>query len=190
MTLPRWIAVPLCLLLLTGCDGPMTLRQRLVGEWVGRPESGAERVLREWPGRRGADGQVDPEDPGVVAAVEKAPATDLEVADAVEVQMQIRELGGAEMTLVGETPLEGTWTLEAVEGRRAQLEIAIAIEDEDDPLRRRFEIEFLREGEGFVMHESGADPRFGRLLFSPKNGSPATAATPKPPTPPVPSAAE
>lgn len=190
MTRPRWIAAPLCLLLLAGCDGPMTVRQRLVGEWVGRPESRAQRVLREWPGSRGADGQVDPEDPEVVAAVEKAPATDLEAADAVAVQMQLRELGTAEMMLAGEPPLEGDWTLNAVEGRRAQLEIAIDVEGEEDPLRRRFEIEFLLEGEGFVMHESGADPRFGRLLFSPKNGSPAAAAARKKPAPPEPSAAE
>lgn len=182
MTRPRRTARPLLALLLlplAGCDGAVTVNQRLAREWVGRPETAAERVLREWPGRRGADGKIDPDNPEVVRAVEEAPKTDLEGASPVVVAMRLDELGGAELTLAGEKPLEATWSVSTVEGRRAQLEIVV--EEEAGSTRRRFEIEFLRQGEGFVLQESGSDPRFGRLLFKPK-GTPAS----EPPLPPSP----
>lgn len=175
----RWIVVPLLTILVVGCDGPLTVSQRLAGEWVGRPETAAERTLREWPGRRGEDGNVDPENPEIVAAIEKALATDLEAVGPMAIQMRLDELGSATLELNGQQALEGIWSLTAVEGRRAQLEVSIDADGESEaeagaePTRRRFTIEFLRTGEAFVLQEIGADPRFGRLLFQRSGAAPA-----------------
>lgn len=166
---------------LAGCDGALSISQRLAGEWVGRPETIAERTLREWPGRL-VDDTIDDQHPEVAAAIAEAPPTDLELyAPEVEVTLELREDGVARMAMAGEQPLEGRWSLTPVEGRRAQLEIQVpkppaAEGEEAGSMRRRYEIVMLREGEGFVLREQGADRRYGRLIFERPGGVPRTNA--------------
>lgn len=175
---------PLPLLLLiaslavAGCDGTLTYGQRLAGEWVGRPETASERTVREWPTRA-----IDPDDPEIAEAAAAAPATDLEAFAGVAVRMKFSESGEAEMSLVGDVPLKGLWSVTPLEGRRGILEIETLADDDGlGAVRRRFEVEFLREGEGFVLREQGADRRFGRLLFQ-RPGAATVAATKDKPKP-------
>lgn len=173
-----WVAL---VALVSGCEGPQSISQRVLGEWVGRPETIAERTLREWPGRL-IDDAIDAENPDVAAAIAKAPRTDLELdAPDARVTLDLRERGAVRMAMTGQEPIEGRWSLTPVVGRRGLLEIqatTAAVEDADaDEARRRvYEIEMLREGDGFVLREQGADRRYGRLLFERAGGAAAPAS--------------
>lgn len=150
-----------------GCDGPATLTQRLTGEWVGRPESAAERVAREWP--TGAPAEGDPPDPELEAAIRAEPPSDIETLADQRVTMRLLADGSAELSLEGASSQSGVWVVEAGEGRRAMLDLTTSPEaDGGEAVRRRFVVEFL-DSEGFTLREQGADRRFGRLLFLPAN---------------------
>ncbi len=160
------LCIGLAALSIAGCDGALSMSQRLVGEWVGRPETAAERIVREWPARAGGK-QLTADDPEIAAAIAKAPVTDLETQAAeTRVTMRLGELGGATLSLAGEQELTGQWGITPLEGRRAQLEIEIEPATEGEkPVRRRFDLEFFKEGEAFTLREQSADRRFGRLVF-------------------------
>lgn len=145
----------LTLTALAGCGGPATLSQRFVGEWTGRAESSAERVQREWPG-----GRTD----GAGAETPDTEPTDLEKYDQLRVELQLKRLGGSRLSINGERALEGRWSLAPGEGRRATLEITIESDSVEE--RRRFQVELLPDYDHFVLQEEGADPRFGRMLFT------------------------
>lgn len=172
--------VGLLALLANGCGGALTMSQRLAGEWVGRPETVVDRTVREWPGRAGGE-QVSAETPEVAEAISKAPVSDLEAtAPEVVIQMKLGELGKATLSLDGEQPLTGRWSLTPLDGRRAQLEIEVEASseapiEESKSVRRRFDLEFFKEGEAFTLREQSADRRFGRLVFrrSGDSGKPA-----------------
>lgn len=187
------LVVAIALVLAAGCDTKLTKSQRIVGEWVGRPETAAERVVREWP-RATPDTLVDPDDQQVATAVADEPPTDLEEATGVRIAMRLTDDGKAQLSLRGDEPRRGTWELEPLDGRRAVLSIEVDKPEPEPPAegnppnapdedptasnknknasarpaeRRRFDIEFLAPGPGFVLREAGADRRFGRLLFLP-----------------------
>lgn len=144
---------------MAGCDGPTSLAQRLKGEWIGRPETIAERTVREWP-----TGPVDEDDSLLVEALADALPTDLEAAPDAQVQMRLDEAGEAELSLGGASPVKGQWVVTPIDGRRGMLEITPETAD-GAAQRRRFDVEFLPKGTAFVLREQGADGRFGRLLF-------------------------
>lgn len=196
----RWLL--LVALVATGCDGPATVAQRLTGEWVGRPESAAERTVREWPTRK-----ADPDNPEIAEAAAAAPPTDLEAFPDVRVQMRLDASGAAELSLAGGDPLTGQWVVTPIEGRRAVLEIAVVkdpnkgnAEDDNSPegadpgdalKSRRFDVELLADGKGFVLREQGADRRFGRLIFRhPGDEGPDPTITKSDQSPTPPEAAE
>ena len=143
--------------LFAGCDGALTPTGRLVGHWQGRPEAAAERTQREWP----VEGKADK------SAITSA--TDIEAFPDLRIDLQFDRSGKAQLSLDGEEELSGNWKLTAGEGRRQLLEIAIEDTEGTVTERREFEIEMLKhkedEPERLVLRESGADPRFGRLLF-------------------------
>ena len=160
--------IPLLLVtLLVGCDGALTPTQRLVGTWVGRPETAAERVEREWPGGGAWGGEKDGDSPKPNAE-ELPPPTDLEAYAELRVSMELAPLGRASLSLDGGRPLEGRWSITPGEGRRLQLEIEVD-RAQGAAERRRFEIEMVRAGddqpERFVLREAESDLRFGRLIF-------------------------
>ena len=154
--MPRLLLLTL-ITLLAGCDGALTPTGRLVGHWQGRPETAAERTEREWPSEGKADKSAT------------APATDMEVFSDLRIDLQLDHSGKAQLSLDGESELSGNWTLTPGEGKRQLLEIAVEDAEGIVTERRRFEIEMLKqeedEPERFVLRESGADPRFGRLIF-------------------------
>lgn len=160
--------------LAVGCDAPLTVSQKLEGDWVGRPESAAERTVREWPTL-----SLNPDDPEIAAAAAEAPPTDLESFETVRVEMRLGPTHEARLSLAGAEPLEGKWSVSAAEGRRAVLEISVkrGADGEGTLESRRFDVEVLKQGEGFVLREQGADRRFGRLLFR-RPGAEATATDP------------
>lgn len=161
--LPCRLAPCLIALVAMGCDGPTSLAQKLTGDWVGRPETIAERTVREWP-----TATVDEDDPLLVEALADAKPTDLEAATDVRVQMRLGDAGEAKLTLGGTRPITGEWSVTPIDGRRGLLEITPAADGEEgetSPRRHRYEVEFLPEGGSFVLREQGADGRFGRLLF-------------------------
>jgi hypothetical protein len=166
--------------LLLGCDTPLSLSQQLDGAWVGRPESAAERTVREWPTR-----EADPDDPEIAEAAAATPPTDLESFSRVRVELELNDSGQAKLTLAGDKPLVGEWALSSVEGRRGVLEIRVErgeVDGEQTFETRRFDIEALKpiDGEGFVLREQNADRRYGRLLFRrPGDETPAAAISTK-----------
>ena len=180
--LPPLLPLAFAVLFTAGCDAPLSLSQQLEGAWVGRPESAAERVIREWPTR-----DADPNDPEIAQAAAETPPTDLEAFAGVRVELELDDAGKARLTLAGEQPLAGEWSLPLVEGRRGVLEIQVERGEVDGKPTfetRRFDIEVLKptDGEGFVLREQNADRRFGRLLFRRPGDqvTPAATATPTP----------
>lgn len=175
--LPRLLSLCAAVLLL-GCDTPLSLSQQLDGAWVGRPESAAERTVREWPTR-----EADPDDPEIAEAAAATPPTDLESFSSVRVEVELNDSGKAKLTLAGAEPLVGKWSLSSVEGRRGVLEIKVergVVDGEPTFETRRFDIEALKpiDGEGFVLREQNADRRYGRLLFRrPGDETPAATTT-------------
>lgn len=151
----------LCALAVVGCEGPRSTKQRLEGEWQGRPEKSAERVLREWPRPAGGAPVADPDAERRAAA---SLPTDLEGYGVERVGLTLRGDGVAKLSLDQQPGLEGRWRMVMSEGRRAVVEIAVepAVNSEE---RRRFAIEFLPGEERFTLREEGADLRFGRLIF-------------------------
>ena len=175
--LPLLLAILACLAATGGCDAPLSLSQQLVGDWVGRPESAAERTVREWPTR-----EADPNDPEIAEAAAETPPTDLESFGSVRVELQLDDAGKAKLTLVGDKPLVGQWSLPLVEGRRGVLEIKVQrgeVKGEKTFETRRFDVEALKpiDGEGFVLREQNSDRQFGRLLFRRPGDQTTPAAT-------------
>lgn len=176
---PRRLAL-LCLAALSGCEAPMSLSQQISGDWVGRPESAAERTIREWPTR-----ELDPDDPEIAKAAAATPPTDLQSFDSLRVELSLDDSGAARLTFAGapsqakDPTLVGKWSLSSAEGHRAVLEISVERGEVDGEMTfetRRFDVEVLRpaDGAGFVLREQNADRRFGRLLFRrPGDVSPA-----------------
>jgi hypothetical protein len=167
----RRLLTALCIAALNGCDAPQSLSQQISGDWVGRPESAAERIVREWPTR-----ELNPDDPEIAKTAAATPPTDLESFDSVRVELSLDDSGAARLSFGGSPsqtegpPLVGRWSLSSAEGRRAVLEIGVQRGEVDGEMTfetRRFDIEVLRpvDGEGFVLREQNADRRFGRLIF-------------------------
>ena len=155
---------------IAGCDGPMSMTQRLEGEWQGRPETAKERVAREWPrppGEEEADA-LELELQGI-----NSQPTDLESQPEFEVGLQLNFDGTATLSLNEEDELKGRWRLLTSEGSRALIEIAVERSEPKGQELRRFEIEFIEETESFTLREEGADKLFGRLLFVRPEGSAA-----------------
>ena len=134
---------------------------------------------------RDPDREPDFDDPEIAEAAAEAPPTDLESFADVRVELELNDGGKARLTLGGEKPLVGEWSLSSVEGRRGVLEIRVErtlVNDEMTYETRRFDIETLKpiDGEGFVLREQNADRRFGRLLFRrPGDDTPAAAISTK-----------
>ncbi len=156
-----------------GCQ--QTTTARLEGTWRGVPDSRSAQLAREKErekstAKQPADGQSLAADIEEQAETKPAPPSDLESLDfAILIEFAAR--GKVTMQLVGEaTSLAGTWQIIETRPNGALVEITrLRRTPDDEQEKRRFEITF--EGEqksaGFRLKESGADPRFGLLYFSP-----------------------
>ncbi|QDU87092.1 hypothetical protein Pla175_04470 [Pirellulimonas nuda] len=154
-----------------GC-GRVTTTQRLAGEWVGRPETAAERTARQSPqalltpeeeqARRAQRGE--PTD----SAEEPAPQSDLE-AYQFEIRLELGVDGTARMSQGGGAPLDGVWRVLSSEAGEIALQVTALrpTTGSEHPEReqRRFLAELIEEDRAMVLHEEGADPQFGVLRF-------------------------
>ncbi|TWT43453.1 hypothetical protein [Botrimarina hoheduenensis] len=169
-----------------GCDTPLTIRQRLVGQWRGTPEQAAERLRREWPTAGVPASEVASE--AATSPAKELPTAERTVLESIEpfeVALDLRDDGVAQLELDGANPLTGRWQVIASEGRRATVEIEVqrAADQPAEPERRRFRIAFVRAREGqparFTLAEEGADRLFGRLLFERVSDATTTAGDPR-----------
>ncbi|TWT87541.1 hypothetical protein Mal64_30820 [Pseudobythopirellula maris] len=173
------------LLAAAGCGGPGP--SRLVGEWRGRPETAAERLVREAP--------VAAEAERLLAEAEPIKPTDLESLP-LSLMLVFDDGGGVVMTIDGGRKLTGDWRVLSVEGDERIVEIethaatppAEQTPPQDSspealpaigppsggPEKRRFVVRFVERrdeakdetaSERFVMQEQGADVGYGWLAF-------------------------
>ncbi|QDU54955.1 hypothetical protein Pan181_11400 [Aeoliella mucimassa] len=165
---------------MSGCQE--SIRDRLVGEWVGQPDTAAaaaERVAKrqESQDSEKATGNGMP----VQDATNKLEQTDLEGHE-VTIRLQFKGDKTVHMSLGDNSePREGHWrvlTLLPPDG--AEIEITLdaseASEADDQTAtkkageKRRFIVDFQQDGEkpGFTLVEKNSDPKFGRLYFEKK----------------------
>lgn len=186
---------PVCLavlLLAAGCS-PQTPSQRLVGEWVGRPDTFAAQKQRNpiptAPGREAtAKAQAPTKPTGAqdkLSRMQPSETTDLEAYD-FAITLDFREDAQVVMTLNGQQPLTGRWEVLSTDVGVSRLEIVPTVEPEaaangsaeqkpaadEQPTKRIFTIRFNKAGDGFTLREEGADIRFGWLYFQRPDGPP------------------
>ncbi len=166
---PRWTAsaslLVLLLGLLSGCQPSDS--SRLVGDWVGHPDSAAsaaERSANRGDQAAGAAPQPD------ATARNSLGATLLEGVE-VRVRLTFQREGDVTMELEGEeTTLAGVWRVVAdLPPNGVEIEISLLKEGEErGTQKRRFLVDFQPDGDtpGFTLREKGADPQFGRLYFT------------------------
>ncbi len=158
-----------------GCGSATDLSSKLVGSWQGRPETAAERLLREWP----TDNK-----PTAEEAASQVTKTDLELLAPIQISMRLDRGGEAELSFKGgesnsltSQPLLGKWVYRSTNARQGMLEVEVDSKDDEKgevaKERRRFLVELIKEagaeGDRFLLVEEGADPRYGRLLFERKS---------------------
>lgn len=158
-------------LLLVGCQQSAT--SRLVGEWVGRPDTAAAAAARgdklKAKQRSGTTAAVEaPSDEEAAAELGK---TDLEQHDVI-ICMTLGSNKRVSMSLGDHSqPLEGVWrVVTTLPPDGAEIEISLTQSSEEMSERaekRRFIIDFQENDNapGFTLVEKGADPQFGRLYF-------------------------
>ncbi|MCA9239174.1 MAG: hypothetical protein KDA37_03190 [Planctomycetales bacterium] len=169
-------------LLTVGC-GPQTPSQRLVGEWVGRPDTFAAQKQRNpipTAAGREAEAKSQANRPAKPTAAEEklsrlqpSESTDLEAYD-FSISLDFLPDGKVEMALTGQPPLSGQWRVLSTDVGVSRLEIVPAASPDDpagdqptelEPTRRVFTVRFDKSGDGFTLREEGADIRFGWLYF-------------------------
>lgn len=169
------------LILLSSVGCQQSTSGRLVGKWTGHVDSADKANSRKAQLKEKADAAEAPgEAPEDVES--SAEPTVLEGVE-VRVDLEFESGGRAQMTLDGKEPLVGVWrVIRTIPPDGAEIEIGLLVvssadaeKDSDGELKvgekRRFEIEFQPDGDtpGFMLHEKGADPKFGRLYFTKAN---------------------
>lgn len=161
-----------------GCQ--QSISSRLEGQWHGKPDTVAAAAERS---KKLKDKQKEANETAAIVPVEDQAAaakgkTDLEQHD-VTINLTFHSDKTIAMELGdGSQPLVGRWRiLQTLPPRGAELEITsrptgkLSPEDKVDEQKRRFVIDFQGDDakDGFTLVEKGADPKFGRLYFAPKN---------------------
>lgn len=172
----RYLAI-CCLLLLpiAGCQQSIT--DRLMGEWVGTPDTAAAAAERsaKLKAKEAENGQTEaaalPVDEEVTTTRGK---TDLEEHE-VTIELDFTGSRDVHMEIAqGGAPLEGSWrVVQVLPPRGAEIEISLkhpngkSAGKAPTTEKRRFVIDFQGDDSdaGFTLFEKGADPQFGRLYF-------------------------
>lgn len=137
------LSLLLLLLCVTGC-GTTAMEEQLLGTWVGRPDSAAEREVRvpspvslQQDPSAVAQQTVDPAEPVSTKTSEgEKPDPNRTDLEAFDFRITLRFATGGEVEMwVGDKQdqLNGTWHLLSEEGSRAQIEIAAERLDEMQP---------------------------------------------------------
>lgn len=166
---------------LAGCQ--QSLSSRLEGEWRGRPDTAAAAAERskKLKAKQNEDEQTEDAFPGDKQPAADKGKTDLEQHD-VTIELNFKSDKTISMSLGdGSQPLTGVWRiLQTLPPRGAEIEITsqpaeqpaekTSPEDKTVEQKRRFVIDFQGDNaaDGFTLVEKGADPKFGRLYFTPK----------------------
>lgn len=173
----RWqLAIVICLLVVVaGCNRQSTA-QRLVGRWVGKPETAQQRqdrslVANNSPAKTTDDDAAKDSPTEKTTPSNNGPPTELETVD-VQVTLDFSVDGTIEMWL-GEKQetLAGDWRVISTEVNLVQLQITAKRETQEDAVskteKRRFDLQWqeLKAGDAFTLREQAADPQFGTLYF-------------------------
>ena len=182
----RLTAVLFCLLALLvtpGCQQPV--RERIVGQWIGKPDTAAaaaERVAKQQAAAEKKSGDEQDEAVPKQDSTAKLGVTDLEGHD-VTILLYFNSDKTVKMSLGDESqPREGVWrVVESLPPQGAEIEISLTTKaepgaEDEKPSKqksvekRRFIIDFQQQDDstGFTLIEKGADPKFGRLYFEQK----------------------
>ena len=159
------VNVIVCILLLTTTGCQQQIAGKLLGSWVGRPDTSAARAEREAVkyGKRSA------ESADLQHATTTKDPTDWEAYD-VEVQFDFVDQKHLEMSLAnGAEPMSATWRVLETTPTGCMIEVVTPAEaGEGAPVVRQFELVMdERDGTyvGFLLTESGADRQLGALYF-------------------------
>ncbi|QEG36803.1 hypothetical protein [Bythopirellula goksoeyrii] len=151
------------LLATTGCQ--QQVAGKLLGTWVGRPDTASARAEREAEkyGNRTGSGNSQESD---VAKAE----TDWEAYD-VELRFEFIDHQRLKMSLAnGSEPISATWQVLETSPTGCMIEVTTPSQTEEDTtVARQFELEMdERDGQvvGFLLTESGADRQLGAIYFS------------------------
>ncbi|MCG8451186.1 MAG: hypothetical protein MI725_16580 [Pirellulales bacterium] len=153
------------MLLVSGCQQQTT--SKLLGQWIGRPDTVEARAAREAE----KYGDARTEDQASSLLDKEAPKTDWENYD-VAVAWTFVSSDRLEMSLAnGSQALAGSWKIIGTSPTGCTIEVATKKKvsaESSEPVRRRFEVELdEREGKcvGFLLYETGADRRLGAFYF-------------------------
>jgi hypothetical protein len=153
----------------TGCQ--QRNAAKLVGSWVGKPDSAAARAEREaakYDDLVSVEPDEGEEAPKVSQAEHVAERSDWEAYD-VEVELEFTDLQHVKLALAdGSQPIDGRWVVIETSPTGLTIEI-ISGEEPPPPTRRRFLVELdEREGDtfGFLLSEVGTDRQLGSLYFT------------------------
>lgn len=165
-----------CLLLLSIAGCRQSIGDRLLGDWVGKPDTAAAAAersaqLKAKSADKGGEEDTLPVDEEGAATRGK---TDLEQHN-VSITLRFENSRDVKMSIAqGGPPLEGSWrVVQTLPPRGAEIEISLkqpngkADGKPKTPEKRRFVIDFQGDDAdaGFTLFEKGADPQFGRLYF-------------------------
>lgn len=179
MNPPRYLPV-CCLLLLSMAGCQQSITDRLMGEWVGTPDTAAAAAERSAKLKAKEVKNGDTDEAALPVGDEVASTrgkTDLEGHN-VTVELNFMGHRDVHMEIAqGGPPLDGTWrVVQTLPPRGAEIEIRLKQETSDKDSKpktsekRRFVIDFQGDesNAGFTLFEKGADPQFGRLYFERK----------------------
>lgn len=160
----------LLLLLTVGIAGcQQRAASKLLGQWVGRPDTAAARAERESL-KYGETSSASEETP---SSTESATVTDWERYE-TGVRLEFVDHEHVEMSLSeGSKPLSGKWSIFSTSPIGCTIEVDTDGESDSEIVRRQFRLDLdEREGVcvGFTMMEEGADRQLGSLYFQRPEG--------------------
>ena len=170
-----WLFLAL-ILIAGGCQQQAT--SKLLGSWVGQPDTAEARRAREAE----KYGDSNSEEPAESVLNQEAPETDWEQYE-IETKWDFLSRTSLHMTLAGDPrEIKGKWRVAQTFPTGCVIEVESSGEDqvEEAPSLRRFVIEFdEREGVvvGFSLYEEGADRQLGSLYFTRPDAKPKQADT-------------
>ncbi len=150
----------------SGCGGPAGTG--LVGRWEGRPES-AEAFQTRHATPPAAANPDDQTKVAVARAMASPPFPDPTELEQYNVRVVLDLAGDGSLTMWlddGRDRRAGRWTATPVDERQTILQVATQPDDDRQPAeRRRFELRWDPDHDGFTLREEGADPQLGWLYF-------------------------
>jgi len=158
------------LCLMAGCQP--TTANKLLGEWIGTPDTAHARAEREelrFGANQSATSPISQTSETGEAAQGKM--TDWEQFD-ISIKFDFVSPERLNMSLAdGSQPIVAEWSLLETTPTGCTIEVVAQAEySSEEPVRRRFRLEFEQQNgslNGFLLREVGADPQLGAMYFRP-----------------------